>query len=448
MKWWFMMSVTRRQLLGASLSAGALGLAGCATPGSSSVNAQPTVSPAASGETVTLTYWAWLKDLQKVADIWNEQNPHIQVEVSWIPGGNDGGYQRLYSALAAGAGPDLAQVEMRSIPEFMMVNGLIDLTRYGVDDYAGRFDDTLWGQVEFAGGIYGVPQDSGPTALFYRPDLLEAVGAEPPETWDRWAEIARELASGDVYMDTFALADASQFTAHAMQAGATWFEIDDDSWVITLADEATLDVARFFDQAIDDGLVATEDPYSPWWFAAAGRDQIASLAGASWGDALLSGVSGAEGRWRVASLPRWDTGFGSSQIGGSSSAVLANSKHPHEALEFALWLNSSQEGIDALIETSGIGWSTTPDYIGTQREGPSDFFGGQSYNTDVFERAAAEQNPDWQWWPITQQSFNILSDHFRGKADGTSLVDAVVAAEDDIVEVFRTKGLTVRKGDR
>lgn len=443
-----MKTVTRRQLLSAGLGAGAIGLAGCATPGSSSVNAQPTVSPASSGETVTLTYWAWLKGLQQVADIWNAQNPHIQVEVSWIPAGSHGGYQRLYSALAAGTGPDLAQIEMQTIPEFMMVNGLIDLGRYGIGEYAERFDPTLWARLEFAGGIYGVPQDSGPTALFYRPDLLETVGAEPPETWDRWVEVARELASRGVYMDTFPLAEASFFTGHAMQAGAIWCEIDDDSWVITLADEATLDVARFFDQAIDEGLVATEDPYSPWWFAAASRDEIASLAGPSWGDALLSGVSGAEGHWRVASLPKWDTGFGSSQIGGSSSAVLATSQHPHEALEFALWLNSSHEGIDALIETSGIGWSTRPDYIGTQREGPSDFFGGQSYNTEVFERAAAEQNPAWQWWPITQQSFNILSDHFRRKADGTSLVDAVVAAEDDIIDVFRTKGLTIRKGDR
>ena len=76
-------------------------LAGCATPGTTSVNAQPVV-PAATGEKVTLTYWAWLKDLQKVADVWNAKHPDVQVQVSWIPGGNDGGYQKMYSALAAG----------------------------------------------------------------------------------------------------------------------------------------------------------------------------------------------------------------------------------------------------------------------------------------------------------------------------------------------------------
>src|SRR5687768_12687058 len=115
-----MSQFTRRQLLSAGLGTAAAGLpSGCATPGVRSVNTAPVLAPAASGEKITLTYWCWLKDAQKVADIWNASHPQVQVEVVWIPGGNSGGYQKLYSALAAGGGPDLAQVEMRSLPEFM-----------------------------------------------------------------------------------------------------------------------------------------------------------------------------------------------------------------------------------------------------------------------------------------------------------------------------------------
>ncbi|WP_426987372.1 hypothetical protein [Pseudarthrobacter sp. Y6] len=49
-------------------------------------------------------------------------------------------------------------------------------------------------------------------------------------------------------------------------------------------------------------------------------------------------------------------------------------------------------------------------------------------------------------WPVTQQSFNILSDGFRKKASGTSLVDSVAAAEQQIMAVFKNKGLSLRKG--
>ena len=441
-----MSPMTRRQLLAWAAAGGATALlAGCSAPGTVSPNTGPTIAPAAAGERITLTYWAWLKDLQKVADVWNADHPNVQVEAVWIPGGNDGGYQKLYSALAAGGGPDLAQVEMRTLPEFLLVNGLVDLRRYGADEVASRYNETLWNQVSYVDGVYGIPQDSGPMALYYRPDLLDRVGAKPPATWDEWFQVAGAVREADMYLDCFALDDASWFAAMATQAGASWFRVDGDRWIVDMTDEATLETARFFDRAIDEGVMTTSySQFSPAWFAAAAKDSIASLAGASWGDALLQGVSGAEGKWRVAPLPRWGSeGYGSTFQGGSTAAVLANSAHPREALEFAVWMTTSDAGIDAMIEHSGIGWSPNDAYIGARRQQPSEFFGGQNYNEEVFVPAAKEQNNEWQWWPLTQQTFNILADGFRAKASGGTLVDAVVQGQRDVITAFRNKGLRI-----
>ncbi|WP_269937505.1 ABC transporter substrate-binding protein [Arthrobacter sp. HY1533] len=439
--------LTRRQMLQAGLGTAALGLlSGCATPGTSNINAAPTIAPA-GGKKITLTYWSWLKDLQVVADIWNAANPNVQVKTVWIPGGNQGGYPKLYSALAAGGGPDLAHVEFGVIPSFMMVNGLVDLTRYGAADHSGRYDPTLWNQVSYSGGIYGIPQDSGPMATYYQPNVLAKVGATAPTTWDEWAGVAAELRKANTYMDCFPLAEAGFFTALAAQAGARWFRAEEDGWVINMTDDATMKVARFFDAAIDKDLVQTQyGTYSPGWFASAADGGIASATSASWGDALIEGVSGGAGKWRVAKMPVWDSsGFGSGYLGGSTVSVLANSKHPREALEFAVWLTSSREGIDAEIKNCGIGWSPSPDFIGTTRQQPSDFFSGQNYNEEVFAPAALEQNTDWSWWPSQQQSFNILSDGFRQKASGTTLVDSVASAEEKIIQVFKNSGLSIRK---
>jgi len=442
-----MSPLTRRQLLTAGLSTAAIAmLAGCATPGMTSVNSAPVIA-AAGKEKVKLQYWAWLKDLQKVADVWNATHPNIEVEAVWIPGGNAGGYQKLYSALAAGGGPDIGQVEMRSIPEFMLVNGLVDLSRYGADEYAHLYDETLWNQVSYTGGVYGIPQDSGPMAYFYQPEVMDTVGAGVPKTWDEWASIGAELRKNNAYIDCFPLADASVFAAFATQAGATWLKAEDDGWVIDMTDDATMEVARFFDKAIDDDIVQTGyGAYSPAWFAAASKGSIASVVTASWGDALIEGVSGGSGKWKVAPMPTWnDTGFGSSYLGGSTAAVFASSKHPKEALEFAVWMTTSQEGIDAMIANSGIGWSPAEDFIGTTRAQPSEFFSGENYNEEVFVPAVKQQNADWSWWPITQQSFNILSDGFRRKASGTTLVDSVAQSEKQIITAFENKGLSIRK---
>lgn len=446
-------ALSRRRLLSlgaAGLAGGAASLlGGCATPGTTSVNTQPTIPPA--GEPVRLQYWAWLKDLQKVCDVWNAQRPDIQVEAVWIPGGNSGGYQKLFSALAAGGSPDLAQVEFRSIPEFMLVNGLVDLGRYGVDQYAGRYNTTLWQQVSFVGGVYGIPQDSGPMGFYYRPDLLDRVGAKPPATWDEWAEVAAEVRKIRAYLDVFAISDASYFCAISTQAGASWFTVDGDHWTVDMTDDATLNTAAFFDRAIDKGLVTTAfTMFSPPWYAAAANNQIAGAITASWGDALIESISGGAGKWKVAPMPLWrngseTVGYGSSFIGGSTAAVMADSKHPKEAMEFAVWMTTSDEGIDAMIANSGIGWSPDDTYIGATRQQPSKFFSGQNYNEEVFAAMAKEQNPDWQWWPLTTQSFNILADAFLRKGPGYTLVDAVRDAESQIVEAFRNKGLSIER---
>ena len=286
-------------------------------------------------------------------------------------------------------------------------------------------------------------------ASFYQTPAYKKIGAAPPKTWDEWAETGKEFRKAGIYIDVFGLNDASFFAAFATQAGAKWLTPGADGWIINMTDQATLDVARFFDKAIDDDVVSTAiAPYSPGWFAAAAKGQIASWTIGSWGDALIEGVADGSGKWRVAPMPTWgSTGFGSSYLGGSTAAVLANSKHPKEAFEFATWMTTTEEGVNAMIEFCGIGWSPANGIIGAPREKPSEFFSGQNYNKDVFVPAAREQNPDWSWWPITQQSFNILSDGFRKKATGTTLVDSVATAETQIIAAFRNKGLSIRKAE-
>ena len=70
----------------------------------------------------------------------------IQVEAVWIPGGNAGGYQKMYSAITAGGGPDIGQVELRQLPEFLLANGLVDL-----DDGSRKLSA---GTSQLAGGLH------------------------------------------------------------------------------------------------------------------------------------------------------------------------------------------------------------------------------------------------------------------------------------------------------
>jgi len=411
------------------------------------VNAQPTI-PAATGP-VKLTYWTWLKDLQSVCDVWNADHPDIQVEAVWIGAGNSGGYSKMYSALAAGGGGDIAQVEFQLLPSFLLQNGLVDLSRYGFRDHLDSFRPADISRVSVGDSVFGVPQDTGPMGLFYRRDVFEEVGVTPPATWQEWLDVARAVRQSDParHLEGFNVNDPGNFTSYCMQAGAEWFTVDGEEWVVDLTGEPTRMVAQFLDQAFGEDLFDLSlGAFTPGWYAAAADGRISSVITGSWGDALVESVGGTEGKWAVAPMPRWpDTGFASATLGGSTAAVMSTSQHPHEALEFILWMSTTPEAIDLMIKNSGIGWSPSPDFIGTVRQQPVAFFSGQNYNEEVFVPAADGQNPDWIWSPIYLELNDALSTAVRtATSGGTSLADALPGVQDRVLDIMRHKGLRVR----
>lgn len=431
-------------LIGAPLAASAL--SACAPVAGADPDAP--VIPPADGP-VKLQYWAWLKDLQKVCDIWNAKNPNIQVEAVWIPGGGSGGYQKIFSAIAAGGGPDIAQAELRMVPSYLLQGALTNLAPYGFEKSKNLYDPFQWSQVSFNGGIWAVPQDSGPAVFFYQPEILDPYGG-PPKTWDDWYELATAIHTDDKsnYLEVFAVSDSSHLIAYAVQAGAQWFRLEDDQWVVSMSDEPTLNTARFFDRAITDGIVDTSTgSFTPGWYAGAVSGKYAAVSTGSWGDALVESVSGGAGKWRVAPLPVWgpDT-YGSTVIGGSTAMITSTSQHPQEAVDFATWMTTTQEGIDAMIKYCGIGWSPSAEIVGTPRQSPSEFFSGQNYNRDVVAPAAKEQNSDWIWPPVLLESMGYLTNNFRKKVtEGLSLVDGITDAEQKTIAAMKAKGLAVRE---
>jgi len=411
------------------------------------VNARPVI-PAANGP-VKLTYWTWLKDLQSVCDVWNAQRPDIQVEAVWIGAGNSGGYAKMFAALAAGGGGDIAQVEFQLLPSFLLQNGLVDLSRYGFRDVLDKFRPADISRVSVGDSVFGVPQDTGPMGFFYRRDVFEEIGVSPPATWQEWLDVARQVKESDAArrLEGFNVNDPGNFTSYCMQAGAEWFTTDGNEWVVDLTGEPTRMVAQFMDQAFSEDLFDLSlGAFTAGWYAAAADGRIPSVITGSWGDALVESVGGTEGKWAVAPMPRWpDTGYGSATLGGSTAAVMSTSQHPNEALEFIVWMCTTAEAIDGLIDNSGIGWSPSPDFIGTKRQEPSAFFGGQNYNEEVFVPAAEDQNPDWIWSPIYLEMNDALSTAVRAATSGgTPLADAMAGVQASVIDIMEHKGLNVR----
>jgi multiple sugar transport system substrate-binding protein len=447
--------LSRRGLLRAGLGASAVGsvaaLGGCAaTVGP--LTERPLVPPKAPDENITLTYWTWWPNLQAVADIWNADHPDIQVRAVTIPGGLDGGYAKMFNSLVAGNQPDLAQVEFFQIPSFLLENGLENLNQYGALDHIEHYDEWQWLQASYIDGHYGIPVDSGPLMYFYRADKYEAWGIDAaPATWDEYAEAARRAAAAEdgATLEAFPVGDADWLAGMCMQAGAQWFNTDGGEWTVNFVDDASVRVARFWEELVNEGVLNLTHPvWSTGWFQGLQQGTIGTWTVGSWGDAIIKGNDPDNpGRWKVSGMPQWEGEPRREGVwGGSASVVLSGAPHPHEAVQFANWLSTDQRAVDAMITECGIGWAASEEVNenSVRNEGADPFFSDQNY-IDIVAEATEHIPTDWAWGPTLSSTKNHIGDAFRSAvADGTSFVDALAQAQENTVNDIRAKGLSVR----
>jgi len=437
----------RRTVLAAAAVAAAGALTSACSGASSSSSSSGTSSTKAN-----LTFWSWVPGVDKAVNLWNKNNPDIQVKLEMTPAGAAGTYSKMYAALKAGRGaPDIAQVEYQELPGFILVNGLEDLGPLGMNDRKPDFVDWQLSQSTFGGQIYAVPQASGPMGLFYRSDVFASLKLKPPTTWAEYAQTAKVIhgAKPTQYISTFPPGNSAWFTALAWQAGARWFGLDGDTWTVDIDSGPTIKVARYWDQLRQQKLIATEPDFANGWYSDLQKGNIVAWPSAQWGGAILSGnAPTTSGKWRVAPLPQWGGGsFVSANWGGSSTAVLKGSSNAQAAAKFAMWLNTDHQSIDLLIK-GGYGWPATKNALsGSALDQPDPFFGGQNPNRAVFKQSDASIDNKWGWIPTTADTYSNLNDGFAAAVAGKStFVETVKAVQGHTISALKAKGLQVRAG--
>lgn len=441
---------SRRALLAGGVAL-TVSLAGCGSGSGKSHDPGGAGGGRKPGEKIQMTFWSWVPGVDKAVALWNSKNPEVQVKLEKIPAGSAGGYAKMLAALKAGSGaPDLAQVEYQEIPGFLLESNLVDLSKYGAKDDAGKFVAWQWQQGVFGDGVYAIPQASGPMGFFYRQDLFAKWGIQPPTTWTEFRQAAQTVRSKDpkAYISTFPPGNSAWFTALAWQAGAKWFGTDGDTWTVDIDNPQTRKVAAYWDGMVKDKLVKTEPDFANGWYKDLQDGAVVGWVSAQWGDSILSGnAPKTSGRWRVAPMPQWEgTPFTSSNWGGSSTAVLKGARYPKEAKDFAVWLNTDPQSIDLLIQ-GGYGWPAATDAVaGSALDKPYDFFGGQKIN-DVFAQADKAIDKNWSWIPTTSATYQHLNDGFQKAVAGQgTFVATVQAAQAQTEADLKAKGLQVKTG--
>lgn len=438
--------------VGAMAIAVSLALTGC-TPSSNAGTSTKAVSQdeidkALNTET-TLNYWTWVPDIQNEVDLFEKKYPKIKVNII-----NNGDatkqYVKLRAAVKAGKGvPDVSQIGYDYLPSFTQTKSLADLTPYGADKLESKFVAGIWSQVKQNGGIWGIPQDSGPMGTLYRTDLFDKAGVEAPKTWDDFATAAEAVKSKTgAYITNLPGNDMPQMLGFFSQAGATPFTYDGKKTVSVDVDSSTNQkVVSYWQDLIQKDLVSTSADFTDEWYQGLSRGQYATWLTAAWGPTFLQGsAKNTSGKWAASELPQWKSGDSvSANWGGSSNAVMAASDKQIAAYELAKFINSDPSSTIKLANEQFL-YPTTKSTLADPSftDQKSEFYGGQQVNK-FFAETSKTVPQNQQWLPFEDYVNSSYNDTLgKAIADKADLKPALAAWQKQIVSYAKQQGFTVK----
>jgi multiple sugar transport system substrate-binding protein len=401
---------------------------------------------AALKEKSTITVWAWAPAVEEIAASFEKKHPNVTVKVVNAGTGNDQ-YIKLQNAIKAGSGaPDVAQIEYYALPQFALSDSLVDLSDFGFDGLEDKYTASTWGSVKLDGGVYALPQDSGPMALFYNQTVFDQYGLTVPTTWDEYIETAKKLhaANPEAYI-TNDTGDAGFTTSMIWQAGGKPYSTKNNTDVtIDLQDEGSKKFADTWSQLTQNDLVSPVSSWSDEWYRGLGDGTIATLAIGAWMPGnLISGVPEAAGDWRVAKMPTFEAGVpANAENGGGGDSILKQSKNKLVAAGFLEYMNEG-EGTQISIDKGGFP-STVSDLESDAFLGQSsDYFGGQKIN-EVLADSINDVVPGWSYLPFQVYSNSIFNDTVgQAYADKADLNEGLKAWEKATADYGNDQGFTV-----
>lgn len=291
----------------------------------------------------------------------NQTHPDIIIEPSY--GGNLWTMRdKLFTAVAGGAAPDLAQIDQFWSSELAEAGAIVP-----IEDWLGDLNredvwPLAWETATYNGEIWSMPFSLSNIALYYNRALFSAAGLDPdapPATWDELAATAAALTAdsdGDGQTDQWGLSfplKANQgviyyWFAFLWQAGGEIF-VEDFS-AARFQEPPGVKALAFWQAMVDAGSIPLAPPEQGFEKGQIGMT-LASTARLNRYVVALGDDLG------VAPLPAGPAGAATG-VGGANLAIMADSQHREAAWTFIAWMTSPEVNLR---------WSTGTGYLPLRR---------------------------------------------------------------------------------
>ena len=304
-----------------------------------------------------------IEELRKHLDQFQEATGHT-VEIVTMPASTTDqfGQYRLWLS-AQNADIDVYRTDVIWAPQ--LASHFVDLTEAAADVADEHFEAIIESQT-VDGRLVAIPMFTDAPALYYRKDLLEKYGKEPPTTWMEMAETAQSImdeeraeGASDMWGFVFQGAAYEGLTCDALEwiksnGGGQIVEANGDISVNNPNAVEALDMARGWIGTISpEGVLGykEEDSRGVWQLGN-------SVFMRNWPYAFSHSNaedSSIKGQFDVVPLPVGPNGEASAAtLGGWNLAVSQYSDEPEAAIELAMFLASSDIQKDRAIISSRL----------------------------------------------------------------------------------------------
>jgi len=402
------------------------------------------------GNQTLVTFWAMGQEGERVRALLPEferRYPDIRVKVQQIPW--SAAHEKLLTAFAGDAMPDVFQLGNTWIPEFVAIKALQALDERLAQSADAPEQDIFPGILAtnvIAGRTWSLPWYVDTRVLFYRKDILAEAGyAKPPRNWSDWLEAMRRIRA--LHPDRYALLlpmnEWQVPVILGMQLGAGL--VRDDMRYGDFRHPAFRHAFAFYLDLFRQGLapaVAEAQVANLYQEFAQGYFSFYVTGPWNLGEFRRRLPAELQERWSTAPLPCPETGvaeqlkqasecIGLSLAGGASLGLSTTSKHSDAAWKLIEFLTEPAQQVAFYRQTGDLparrsAWSD-PELVRDEKV--------QAFRRQLEHTAAPPKIPEWE--RIAAKLAQYAEKAVRGEIDEDQALEALDVDVDRILEKRR-----------
>jgi multiple sugar transport system substrate-binding protein len=402
-----------------------------------------------------LRFWAMGREGEVAAQLLGEferENPGLRVRVERLPW--SAAHEKLLTAFAGDATPDVAQLGNTWLPELVALDALEPLdpgVRASREVDPADYDPGILDTNVVDGSQYGVPWYVDTRLLFYRRDLLAEAGYDaPPRDWDEWVRMltaVKERVGPDRYALILPLNEYEPMVALWLQQGEPLLR--DGGRRGNFRSQGFERTLRFYLSMYERRLappIAQTEVANLWNEFA--RGYFSFYVSGPWqlGEFKRRLPRELQSAWTTAPLPG-PTGPGASIAGGSSLAIFRRSPRKAEAWKLVEFLSRPEVqrqfyGLTGDLPARRSAWAPSPAALRGAEEvrGQADAGLAQDPHARAFRDQldrvrAVPKVPEWE--RIATELRLVTEKVVRGELPAAGVAEELDARADRILEKRR-----------